>query len=268
MYEELKEFCGKFENIKVEVEEAVVVLTMNRPKVLNALNYKTLDELNSFFDYLAKDKEVLGLIITGEGKGFVAGADIIEIKEFGSEEGRKYFNYAQSTLNKIESLEKPVIAAVNGYALGGGCEMALCCDIRIASEKAIFGQPEADLGVIPAFGGTQRLPRLIGTGMAKELIFTGRKVRADEALALGIVNKVVVPEELLNSAKQMMNVITKKGPLAISYSKMLINRGMNMDLHNALELEKDCSALTYATEDKKEGMRAFEEKRAAKFVGK
>lgn len=268
MHDELDVLGKKCENIKVEIEDSIVILTMNRPKALNALNDQTLSEMDRVFDCIAKDEQILGMIITGEGRGFIAGADIIQIKDYGSEEGRKYFHYAQSVLNKIETLEKPVIAAVNGYALGGGCEVALCCDIRIASDKAVFGQPEADLGVIPTFGGTQRLPRLIGTGKAKELIFTGRKVSGEEALALGIVNKVVSPENLMDEAKKMMAIIAKKGPLAIRYSKMLINKGMEMDLHNALELEKDCSALTYATEDKKEGMKAFAEKRAPTFVGK
>ena len=239
---------------------------MNRPKALNALNDQTLQELDSIFTFLEGDKEVLGVIITGEGKGFVAGADISQMQSYKSEEGRNYANRAQSLFNKIEGLEQPVIAAVNGYALGGGCELSMSCDFRIASEKAVFGQPEANLGVIPCFGGTQRLPRLIGTGRAKELIYTGRQVKADEALSIGLVNQVVTPEELLNEAKKVMLTILEKAPIAIRMSKVAINRGMDVDLRAGLELEKDLAAITFGTKDKQEGMDAFLEKRAPKFV--
>ena len=163
------ELQNKLENVKVELDDHVLVVTMNRPKALNALNNQTLDELNLVADQIAKDQDIYGAIITGEGRGFVAGADIVQMKPYKSEEGRSYAEYAQNTFNKIEALEKPVIAAVNGFALGGGCELALSCDIRIASEKAVFGQPEVTLGIIPCFGGTQRLPRLIGAGLAKEM---------------------------------------------------------------------------------------------------
>lgn len=160
----------KLENVKVEMDEHVLIVTMNRPKALNALNNQTLDELQTVFDMAAQDADIYGVIITGEGRGFVAGADIVQMEPYKSEQGRDYAGYAQQTFNKIEALPKPVIAAVNGYALGGGCELALSCDIRIASEKAVFGQPEVTLGIIPCFGGTQRLPRLIGAGLAKEMI--------------------------------------------------------------------------------------------------
>ncbi|MEA4826991.1 MAG: enoyl-CoA hydratase-related protein [Clostridium sp.] len=256
------------ENIKVNIEGVVAIVTMNRPKALNALNNQTLDELNAIIDSISADEEILGVIITGEGKAFVAGADIAQMRPYKAEEGRNYAEYAQNTFNKIEALGKPVIAAVNGYALGGGCELSMSCDIRIASEKAIFGQPEVNLGVIPCFGGTQRLPRLIGSGRAKELIFTGRMVKADEALSIGLVNKVVPADELLNEAKSMMDGIMVKAPMAVKYSKIAINRGMDLDLNNALELEKDLAALTFASEDKDEGMAAFLEKRDAKFINK
>ena len=160
----------KLENIKLELEEHILVVTMNRPKALNALNNQTLDELQEIAKMIAEDEDVHGVIITGEGRGFVAGADIVQMKPYKSEEGRAYAGYAQDTFNKIEALDKPVIAAVNGFALGGGCVLALSCDIRIASEKAVFGQPEVTLGIMPCFGGTQRLPRLIGAGLAKEMI--------------------------------------------------------------------------------------------------
>lgn len=257
-----------FENIKVIIEGTIAIITMNRPKALNALNNQTLDELNAIIDSISADEEILGVIITGEGKAFVAGADIAQMKPYKAEEGRNYAEHAQSTFNKIEALGKPVIAAVNGYALGGGCELSMSCDIRIASEKAIFGQPEVNLGVIPCFGGTQRLPRLIGSGRAKELIFTGRMVKAEEALAIGLVNKVVAADKLLNEAKSMMNGIMIKAPMAVRYSKIAINIGLNLDLNIALELEKDLAALTFTSKDKDEGMGAFLEKRTPKFINK
>jgi len=256
------------ENIKLEVDGSIAIVTMNRPKALNALNNQTLEELNAIIEGISEDKDILGVIITGEGKGFVAGADIAQMMPYKAEEGRNYAEYAQSTFNKIENLGKPVIAAVNGYALGGGCELSMSCDLRIASENGVFGQPEVNLGVIPCFGGTQRLPRLIGSGRAKELIFTARMVKADEALHIGLVNKVVPSDQLLNEAKKMMTTIISKAPMAVRYSKIAINRGADLDLNNALEFEKDLAALTFASEDKDEGMTAFLEKREAKFSNK
>lgn len=255
-------------NLRVEVKEKVCIITMNRPKALNALNNDTLKELSQIIDIVSEKEEILGIIITGEGKAFVAGADIRQMQNYKSEEGRKYAGYAQSVFNKIEELEKPVIAAVNGYALGGGCELAMSCDIRIASEKAVFGQPEVNLGVIPCFGGTQRLSRLVGTGVAKELIFTGRQVKAEEAKEIGLINKVVLCDVLLEESMKMMNEIIKKAPIAVRYAKVVINKGMDMDLKNALELEKDIAGLTFATRDKQEGMDAFIEKRKPIFKNK
>ena len=195
----------------------------------------------------------------------MAVADLSQMQSYKSEEGRNYANRAQALFNKIEALEKPVIAAVNGYALGGGCELSMSCDIRIASEKAVFGQPEANLGVIPCFGGTQRLPRLVGTGIAKELIYTGRQVKAEEAKSIGLVNKVVPAESLLDEAKSMLRTILEKAPMAIRYSKVAINRGMDVDMRAGLELEIDLAAITFGTEDKQEGMDAFLGKRPAVF---
>jgi len=255
----------ELKNIEVTVQENIALVKMNRPKALNALNNDTLKELVSIFDVIKEEKGVLGVIITGEGKGFVAGADITQMQNYKSEQGREYAEFAQSVFNKIENLEKPVIAAVNGYALGGGSELALSCDIRIASSNAIFGQPEVSLGIIPCFGGTQRLPRLIGSGLAKELIYTGRMVKAEEALSMGYVNKVVSPEELIPASVEMMKSILKNAPMAIGYAKVAINRGLEMDIANGLELEKDAAALCFATEDKQEGMDAFVEKRKAEF---
>ncbi len=258
----------KLNNIKLQIEGKIAVITMNRPKALNALNNETLDELNTIIEGIGENKEILGVIIAGTGKAFVAGADIVQMQPYKGEEGRSYSEYAQGVFNKIEALGKPIIAAVNGYALGGGCELAMSCDLRIASENAVFGQPEASLGVIPCFGGTQRLPRLIGSGRAKELIFTGRRVKAQEAFAIGLVNKVVPEEALLNEAKGMMSAIISKAPMAVKYAKISINKGADLDLGNALELEKDLAALTFASADKDEGMTAFIEKRDPIFRNK
>lgn len=255
-------------NVDVQVQEKIAIVKMNRPKALNALNNDTLDELVNIFNCLKEDTEVRGVIITGEGKGFVAGADIVQMQNYKSVEGRQYADFAQSVFSKIENLEKPVIAAVNGYALGGGSELALSCDIRIASEKAVFGQPEVGLGIIPCFGGTQRLPRLIGPGKAKEIIFSGRQVKAEEALSIGLVNKIVKPEKLLEESISMMKAILKNASMAVGYAKVAINRGLEMDKENGLELEKDVAALAFATEDKDEGMNAFIEKRKANFKNK
>ena len=249
MSEAIKKLAESLENTKVEQDGAIVVITMNRPKALNALNDQTLGELDRIFSCIETEAEVLGVIITGEGKGFVAGADISQMNGYGAEEGRNYANRAQTLFNKIEGLEKPVIAAVNGYALGGGCELSMSCDIRIASEKAVFGQPEVNLGLVPCFGGTQRLSRLVGTGIAKEMIFTARQIKADEA-------------------KAMMGGIISKAPMAVRYAKVAINKGVNMDLMNGLELEKDVAALAFASEDAKEGTAAFLAKRPAVFQNK
>ena len=265
MNEKLQAIAAELQNIKVEVEGAMAIVTMNRPKAMNALNNQTLGELNALFDYFRKDNEIFGVIITGEGKAFVAGADISQMCGYSAEQGRDYADYAQSVFNKIENLEKPVIAAVNGYALGGGCELSMSCDIRIASDKAVFGQPEVNLGVIPCFGGTQRLSRLVGTGIAKELIYTGRNVKPEEAKAIGLVNRVVPAESLLEEAKDMMKLILSKAPMAVRYSKVAINQGINMDLVRGLEFEKDVCALTFGSEDSKEGMSAFLAKRTAVF---
>ena len=177
---------SSLKNIQLKIEGRIALIVMNRPKAMNALNNDTLFELNQIIQWANDSDEISGLIITGEGKSFVAGADISQMKDYDSEEGRKYANFAQGVFNKIESLEKPVIAAVNGFALGGGCELSMSCDLRIASDKAVFGQPEVNLGVIPCFGGTQRLSRLIGVGRAKDLIYTGRMVKSEEALQMGL----------------------------------------------------------------------------------
>ena len=256
---EIQMLSEQLQNVRLEVEGAIAIVTMARPKAMNALNNQTLGELESLFHYFKKDKDIFGVIITGEGKAFVAGADISQMNGYNAEQGREYADYAQSIFNKIEALEKPVIAAVNGYALGGGCELSMSCDIRIASDKAVF---------IPCFGGTQRLSRLVGTGIAKELIYTARNVKAEEAKSIGLVNKVVPAESLLDEAKAMMQTILSKAPLAVRYAKIAINEGIQMDLYRGLELEKDVCALTFGSDDSKEGMSAFLEKRPAVFQNK
>ena len=252
------------ENLKLDLENHVLIVTMNRPKALNALNNQTLDELQMVFDYVSKENDIYGVIITGEGRGFVAGADIVQMQPYRSEQGRDYAGYAQATFNKIEALNKPVIAAVNGFALGGGCELSMACDIRLASEKARFGQPEVGLGITPGFSGTQRLPRRVGVAKAKELIFSGKQIGAEEAKRIGLVNEVYAAEELLNKAVEMAKSFTANAPIAVKYSKACIDRGMQMDIDNGIALENELFAMCFATEDQKEGMGAFLEKRKEK----
>lgn len=259
----------EFKNLILEEKNSILILTFNRPKVLNALNNDTLQELDKAISYVESNKQILGMIITGgDCKAFVAGADIEQMKPYKSEEGRNYAHFAQSVFNRLESINIPTIAAVNGYALGGGCELSMSCDIRIASEKAVFGQPEVNLGVIPCFGGTQRLTRLVGKGIAKELIYTGKFIKANEAKSIGLVNLVVPHDGLLKEALDMMKTIISKAPMAIKYSKLAIDRGSETDLYTGLELEKDLAALCFATEDKDEGMSAFLEKRDPYFKNK
>ena len=222
-------------------------------------------ELHEAIDLIAKNGTLNVLIITGEGKAFVAGADIAQMKDFNSEAGRVFGELGSSVFRKIELLKIPVIAAVNGFALGGGCELALCCDIRIASENAKFGQPEVGLGITPGFSGCVRLPRVIGAAKAKELIFTGDLISASEAEKIGLVNKTVSSEELISVAMTMAKKIAARAQLAVRYSKMAINRGLESDTDTAIAFENQVFGLCFATEDQKEGMSAFVEKRDANF---
>lgn len=258
----------EFKNLLLKKEGNVCVLSINRPNALNALNTETLQELNAAIELIENDKDVYVLVITGEGKAFVAGADILEMKDKNAEEARTFAKLGLETFRKIELLEKPVIAAVNGFALGGGCELSMSCDIRIAGEKAKFGQPEVGLGITPGFAGTQRLARLVGSAKAKELIFTADMINATEAEKIGLVNKVVPQEELMNEAMNLANKIASKGQIAVKYSKVAINRGIETDIETGMAIEKDLFGLCFATEDQKEGMTAFVEKRAAKFKNK
>jgi enoyl-CoA hydratase len=258
-----------YENVKFEVKDGIGTCTINRPKVLNALDAKTIFELMAVFSRAKSEKEVGGVILTGEGeKAFVAGADIGELSKQRAISAKEFSLVGQQVFNFIEDLGKPVIAAVNGYALGGGCELAMACHIRIASETAKFGQPEVNLGVIPGYGGTQRLPRLVGAGRAMELILSGDIIDAKEAYRIGLVNKVVSPKELIPAAEELIGKILAKGPIAIKLAMEAINHGMKMPLSEGLILESDLFGLTCATEDMREGTTAFIEKRKAKFKGK
>ncbi len=254
-----------YENLLLKKEGNICILSINRPDELNALNSNVLRELDMAIDNISMDDEIYVLVITGEGRAFVAGADISEMQSKNSLEAREFADRGLNVFRKIELMEKPVIAAVNGFALGGGCELAMCCDIRIASEKAKFGQPEVGLGITPGFGGTQRLSRLVGLGKAKELIFTAKIIRADEAMKIGLVNNVVAAEDLMESALGLAKEIASKGQLAIRYAKSAINRGIETDIETGMCIEKDLFALCFATEDQKEAMSAFLEKREANY---
>jgi enoyl-CoA hydratase len=261
---------GEYTNLLLEIDnDGIGTVIINRPKALNALNAATVYELDQMFDELAANDAVKVVIVTGSGeKSFVAGADIIEMKAKTAIEGRQWGQLAQAVFSKIENLAKPVIAAVNGYALGGGCELAMACDIRIASEKAKFGQPEVSLGIPPGFGGTQRLSRLVGKGRAKELLFTGDMIDASEAYRIGLANQVVAPEELINTAKTMAKKIMSRAPIAVQVCKSAVNKGLDVDLNSGIAYEAEVFGLCFATEDQKEGMTAFIEKRKANFIGK
>ena len=257
-----------YNNLLYEVEDKIAIISIDRPEVLNALNRETFHELHEAVLSVRDDDSVGGMIVTGAGeKAFVAGADINELVQATALSGREASIRGQETLQLFELMGKPVIAAINGYALGGGFELALGCHIRIAAENAMMGLPEVGLGIMPGFGGSQRLPRLIGTSRALELILTGKSISAEEALSWGIVSKVVPEGEALNDAKEMMKEILTKAPMSIKMSIEAVNRGMNMSLDEGLAIESDRFGLLCGTEDMKEGMNAFLEKREAKFKG-
>ena len=251
--------------INISQEDDITILTINNPP-MNVLCTALLKELDAALDTV-KDDASKAVILTGEGKAFVAGADIKEMKDMSPEQARSFAALGQGVLSKIENLPKPVIAAVNGYALGGGTEIAMSCDFIIASEKAKFGQPEVNLGVIPGFGGTQRLPRIVTPRMAKQLIFTGDIIAASEAERIGLANHVVSPEELMNFCREMAGKMAQKGPVAIQLAKDSINRGLNRTLDDGLALEAEAFSKCFATYDQKEGMDAFVEKRPPNFKG-
>ena len=258
-----------YENIIYNVENGIATITFNRPKALNALNSALLTEFSAALDEISADEEIRVLILTGSGdKSFVAGADITEIAKCSTLMAKSFAEFGQGVISKLQCLPIPVIAAVNGFALGGGSEMALACDFIYASENAKFGLPEINLGIIPGFGGTQRLPRLIGMNRAKEMIFTGGMISAKDALEYGIANKVFAPENLMAEALKTAALIATKGKASLRAAKEAVNNGFNVDLKTGLKFEADAFALTIANEDSKEGTGAFLEKRKAEFKGK
>jgi enoyl-CoA hydratase len=258
-----------YNTLLYEKEDGIGIVTINRPASLNALNGEVYTELYELFEEIEKDDEVRVVILTGSGeKAFVAGSDIVEMAPQSSMEISSFVEKGRKASDRIYTLSKPVIAAINGYALGGGCELTMCCDLRIASENARFGQPEINVGVIPGAGGTQRLSRLIGMTRAKELLYTGDMIDASTALNIGLVNKVVPLDSLMTEAKELAKKLLTKSGRILSLAKAAVTSGASMSLSDALDYEARCFALCFATEDQKEGMKAFMEKRKAEFKNK
>src|SRR5262249_15374381 len=257
------------ENVLYEKKGAIAYITLNRPKVLNALNGKTWEDLRTAFEEAQQDAEVRGVILSGAGdKAFIAGADITELAHLTAVEAEESSSYGQSVLNLVENLGKPVIAAINGFELGGGCETAMACTIRVASETAKFGQPEVALGLLPGGGGTQRLPRLVGKGRALQLILTGGMISAQEAYRIGLVNEVVPAANVIARAEAILKKIFSNAPVAVRHSLQAVNKGMETTQDEGMALEASFFGLCAGTEDKKEGTAAFLEKRPAKFQGR
>lgn len=256
-----------YQKLIVERQGRIGVVRINHPEALNALDTLVLRELGQAFDAFAAAAGIDVVVLTGEGRAFVAGADIAEMSAMTAAEGKAFGRLGADVFRKIELLPQPVIAAVNGFALGGGCELAMACDIRIASAKAKFGQPEVGLGITPGFSGTQRLPRLVGLGKAKELIYTAAVIPAEEALRIGLVNKVVAPEALMDEALALAATIASKARLAVRYAKEAINRGIETDIETGIAVEASLFGLCFATADQKEGMAAFLQKRKPDFTG-
>lgn len=250
--------------VELTKKDNIAVITMNRPEALNALSRAVFADLEAVLDDVENDDDVYVVVITGAGRAFIAGADIGEMAPMNVAEGLAFSELGNRLLMRVDMMEKPTIAAVNGFALGGGCEMALACDIRIASEKAKFGQPEVGLGIIPGFGGTQRMARIIGTGAAMELIYTADTIDAQKAKEIGMVNYVVPAEELMDKTMEMAHKICKNAQKAIRVSKMAIRRGIDCDISTAVTYEALAFATCFGTEDQKEGMQAFLEKRKDK----
>ena len=255
-----------YKTLHIAKTDNIVTLTIDRPEALNALNTAVITELEQAVTELEQDGSLGAVIITGAGRSFVAGADIGEQRPLDG--GRRWGQRGSALLRRIEKLPVPTIAAVNGFALGGGCELAMACDIILASEKAKFGQPEVGLGITPGFSGTQRLSRRVGAARAKELIFSGRMIKAEEACAIGLVSEVFAPEALMEGALAMARSFTKNAPIAVRYAKACIDRGLQMDIDDGIAVENELFAMCFATEDQKEGMTAFMEKRSASFRNK
>jgi enoyl-CoA hydratase len=258
-----------YENILLEKKSAIAYVTVNRPKVLNALNMATMEELRTAFTDIKSDASIRVALLTGSGeKAFIAGADIGELAKQDAVAGKEYTHRGQSVLDLMENLGKPVIACINGFALGGGCEIAMACTMRLASENAKLGQPEVKLGIIPGLGGSQRLPRLVGKGIAMQLVLAGEMITAQEAHRIGLVNEVTAPADLIPRAEAIAQKIIANAPLAVQFAMEAVNRGMEMNLAEGLYLEATLFGVSCATEDKKEGTTAFLEKRPAQFKGR
>jgi len=258
-----------YENILADISEGILTITISRPKALNALNSPTLKELDHAIGEAEANKEVKVLVITGSGeKAFIAGADIAEMSEFLTVQGREMVMLGQRVFSRLENIDKPVIAAINGFALGGGNELAMSCDFRIASENAKFSQPEVNLGIIPGWGGTQRMPRLVGRSAAKYLMMTGEMIDANEALRIGLVDKVVPLAELMDRVRAIALLIMKKAPMAVRMVKRAINHGLDMDLASGVLYEVETYTTAFSTSDRVEGMKAFLAKREAIFEDK
>jgi enoyl-CoA hydratase len=258
----------EFRNLLLEMKEGVALLTVNRPDSLNALNAEVLSELECAFSYIQERNEIKALVVTGAGeKAFVAGADIKEMAAMDARQGHDFAMKGQRVMQALQKMPKPVIAAVNGYALGGGLELALACDFIYASDKAKVGFPEVTLGIMPGFGGTQNLSRLIGPGRAKEIIFTGRMISAEKAAQWGLVNEVFASQDLVPKALETAAAISKTGTIGVSYAKDAIVNGLNMSKEDGFRYEASLFAVLFATKDQTEGMAAFVEKRKAEFVG-
>ena len=258
-----------YNNLLLEKADGIAVLSFNRPQALNALNTETMKELISAVNQVDADDEIKVLIVTGAGeKSFVAGADIKEMNNLNAAQGQEFSRLGHKSMGALQEISKPVIAAVNGFALGSGAEIALACDFIIASEKAKFGLPEVGLGLMPGHGGTQRMTRAIGKAKAKELIFTGKMINAQEAYQLGFVNRVVPAEQLLDEVKAIAKIIASKGQVAVKLAKAVVNTGYDVDIRSGLELEASNFGVLFDTADQKEGCSAFVEKRAANFTGK
>lgn len=258
-----------FDNIAVEKDDTIAILTVHRPKALNALNQATLAEIAAALEGIRDDAKISGLIVTGGGdRAFVAGADITEIAAISAVEAADFTRRGQAVFDLLENLGKPSVAAVNGFALGGGCELAMACTLRLATNSALFGQPEVKLGVTPGFGGTQRLPRLVGKGRALQMILTAEPIGAQEAYRIGLVNEIVVAEKLLECATEILRKISANAPLAVRFSIEAVNRGLQTSQVEGLAIESALFAVCASSEDKKEGTAAFIGKRQAKFIGR
>jgi enoyl-CoA hydratase len=257
-----------FKNIVIEKKDSIGTIKINRPQALNALNKDTILELTKAVEELEKDKNIKVAILTGEGKAFIAGADIKQMANMTPLEAKEFAELGHSLIMKIEKSRLPFIAAINGYALGGGCEVLMACDICVAAKSAKIGQPEINLGIHPGFGGTQRMPRLVGRMKAKELLLTGRNIDADEAYSIGLVNMVVEDEKLMETTHKIAGMIAEKSPVQTDFIKSLVNKGADIDLNSACSLEISYFASGFSTNDQKEGMKAFLEKRKPVFKGK